>query len=580
MKSLWDRKRDIIGPAQPVAGPSKPTTTVGPSGHTSSVELPHEQPVIVPCSPRTSKENAPLPNAPSPAQISTESASSTMAIVQQTRVPSKEEFVPISDTHPLVLPQERNPHSLGLASRRSNMQPLPTPGSPFLPSNTDKGKQRDAGPPVTHAQRLLNRTQKRHRRKTVGGYDLPRVDLRTLSAVSASRISHSRGSSSASHLSHRRSFPVHSTPSTIPADLSGYLITPGPAIPPVPPTLITPVDLPLSASVGFRSLISRIAAAHGYSPDVVLEVYKRVESLEETEECVRGMRDASESWIEAALEKREREARRARRASNDRENDRESKESDDRDDEPPRGSRHRPSLQKALPERRLPNGLRVRHEPGLYELEHEPLPTKQATPKERASMGGGGSMSAIRRAGAVGRYKTNQAEDEVAGILVDSSEGDDDEAASAEEDEESSDDVKQAEEESIVEKLVSESPSEALQDRDDPEYNAENEPELAWDDAEQLDEDGRHHDFSLRECPRAIHIKRESLTPPLLYRPHGDSAQNGEEVLNGALPDVRRTRSISDEGITPLSGNGQTHRMLERLLGKHGMKKRVAQLLR
>lgn len=133
-------------------------------------------------------------------------------------------------------------------------------------------------------------------------------------------------------------------------------------------------------------------------------------------------------------------------------------------------------------------------------------------------------------------------------------------------------------------RLVSESPWEDLQDQDDPEYHTDNEPEPAPPDAEQLDGDDRHHEFSLRELPHA-RIKRESLPPPSLYKPHGDSAQNGEEVLNGAPSDVRLTRSVSptwnaDEGIIPLSGNGEVRQMLERQLGKQGMRKRVAQLLR
>jgi len=111
-----------------------------------------------------------------------------------------------------------------------------------------------------------------------------------------------------------------------------------------------------------------------------------------------------------------------------------------------------------------------------------------------------------------------------------------DEAASGEEDEES-------EEESVVEKLVSGSPLEDLQDQDDPECDAENEPELAPDDAEQLDEDDRHHDFSLRERPPAIRIKRESLIPPSLYGPHGDSAQ----VLNV----FRRTSAAHAQYLRP-----------------------------
>ncbi|KAG2085688.1 hypothetical protein BD769DRAFT_524898 [Suillus cothurnatus] len=156
-----------------------------------------------------------------------------------------------------------------------------------------------------------------------------------------------------------------------------------------------------------------------------------------------------------------------------------------------------------------------------------------------------------------------------------------DEAASGEEDEESNHDIKEAEEESVVEKLVSGSPLEGLQDQDDPECDAENEPELAPDDAEQLDEDDRHHNFSLQERPPAIRIERESLIPPSLYGPLGDSAQ----VLNSVSLDVCRTRSVSpswnaNEGITLLSSNGRMHQMLERRLGKHGMKKRVAQLLR
>jgi hypothetical protein len=91
---------------------------------------------------------------------------------------------------------------------------------------------------------------------------------------------------------------------------------------------------------------------------------------------------------------------------------------------------------------------------------------------------------------AAGCCRTSQAE--VVETAVNSSEGDDDEAASGEEDEESNDDIKDAEEESFVERLVSGFPLEDLQDQDGPEYDAENEPELAPDDAEQLDEDDRH----------------------------------------------------------------------------------------
>ncbi|KAG2126843.1 hypothetical protein DEU56DRAFT_959301 [Suillus clintonianus] len=173
IKSLWDRKRDNdTGPApsmvQPASKPSKLTTAA---------------PVVVPSSQPTSKENVLLSSAPSLAQISTGSASSTITTARQLRVPSKEEYAPTADANSIV-PQQENISAP--APRRSTMQPLFTPNSPFLTFNTDKGKgkekQRDVEPSVTHGQRLLNRTQKRHRRKTVGGYDLPRVVLRTLSA--------------------------------------------------------------------------------------------------------------------------------------------------------------------------------------------------------------------------------------------------------------------------------------------------------------------------------------------------------------------------------------------------------------
>ncbi|KAG1853808.1 hypothetical protein C8R48DRAFT_675750 [Suillus tomentosus] len=204
-------------------------------------------------------------------------------------------------------------------------------------------------------------------RETAGGYDLPRMDLRIL-PVSTYRILCSRASSSASHLPRRHSLTVHSTSSAIPANLSSYLIMSGSTTPSIPLTFIMPVNLRLSASVGFKSLLSGIATTHRYSPDVVLEVYKCVESLAETEKCVRGMLHVPEGWIEAALERREREAHRAMRASIDRENERENRKSDDSDNEPPHSSCHQPSSQQTVLERCLPNRLRVRHEPELSDI--------------------------------------------------------------------------------------------------------------------------------------------------------------------------------------------------------------------
>ncbi|KAG0691981.1 hypothetical protein DFH29DRAFT_609237 [Suillus ampliporus] len=573
VRSSWDGKRDnVTGPStsgvppttvQPAARPSKLTTAAVLSGLTSSAGRPHGQPVVVPSAPPRNDEKARLPIASSLAQISTGSTSSTMTVIQQTRVSST---APAADAESTVLPQQSNSRSAAPAPRRSTAQPLPTSNSTFLLSNKDKdkgkGKQRDAGSPVTHAKRLLTRIQKQHRRQTVGGYehdDFPGFDLlRHSSAASTSRIPRLRGSTSASHLPQRHTLSAYSTPSAVPANLSGYLATPSHAIPPVPHALITPADLSLSVSVGFDALISRIAAAHGYAPSVVYEVYNRVRNLEVTEEYVRGMREASEGWIEKALEQREREARRARRASSGRENGRESSESGDSDDEAPRDFRHGP-LQ-APPEQRTSNGPQVQRNPELYEFGYEPEPTTRAGLQNRASMGGGGSLSASRVPSVVRRYRTGKdgvAEDEAAevDVVVDTSEEDDDEAPSEEEDEETHGDVEQAEEESVVENLFPESPPEALQDQDAVvSHPAGNEPELASNDSEQLDQDGHHHEFSqARARYHATHVKRESLTPPLMYRPRQDpkqvSAQDGEEVLNGALSGVHRhTLSFSVSG--------------------------------
>ncbi|KAG1731177.1 uncharacterized protein EDB91DRAFT_1252242 [Suillus paluster] len=571
--SSRDRQRDnVTGPStsglppvpptvQPAAGPSRLTTAAVPSGLTSSAELPHGQPVAVPSAPPRSDENTRLLNAPSLAQIPTGSASSSTATIQQTRVP------------------------------------LPISNSPFLPSNKDKGKgkQRDAEPPVTHAQRLLTRIQKQHRRQTVGGYehDDPSIDLvRLRSATSTSRIPRSRGRTSASHIPHRHTFSAHSTPSTVPVNLPGYLVTPGPAIPPVPLALMTPADLSICASIGLDAALSHIAAAQGYTIEVVRNVYNRVGNLKDTEEYVKGMREASEGWIGNKLEQRDREARRARRVSSGRENGRESSESND-SDEAPRGF-HGSSLRQAPPEQPTPNGLQVQHDPRLYEVGYQPHPTTKAALHNRALMGGGGRLSASRKASAIRRYRRKKDEVAEVDVAVDTNEDDDGEVASGEEDEEANADVERAEEESVVEKLFPESPLKGLQDQDavesHPEQDAGNEPELASDDAEQLDLDDHHHEFSQAHARfHATHVKRESLTPPPMYRPHGDPehvpAQNGEDVLNGALSDVHSTRSVSlprdvDEGKTLLSGTWHMRQMLEKQWGKGSMRKRVTQLLR
>ncbi|KAJ8581642.1 hypothetical protein M405DRAFT_832108 [Rhizopogon salebrosus TDB-379] len=599
---------------QPAAGSSKLTTAV-PSGFTSTAKLPPE-PAVPARAPPTNEENTRLASASTLAQTSTGSKSSTVTTIQQTQVPSKGESAPATDVHPVVPLQERDSRSDAPAPRRSNIRPLPEPNSPFLPSSKDKGKgKRRAEPPLTHAQRLLTRTQRR--RQTVGGYeydDVPSIDLtRAPSAASTSRIPRSRGSISASisHLPHRYSLPVQSTPSAIPADLSGYLTTPGqsgPAILPVPPTLITPADVPLSASIGFSTLISRIAAAHGYAPSVVLEVYKRLRSLKEVEGFVRAMRNATEEWVGAEFERREREARKSGGAST-RQNSSESSGSgeDENSDDEPRGSRPGPSLQPAPLEHRTPNGLYVRYVRSPDVSEYEPPPTSRAAQWKRASMGEVGSLSGSWRASAVGRSRTKEdetaehnmeeVEDAIDGSEEDGDEDggddvDDDGTASVMEDEESQDDVERAEEESVAEELVPESLQDEGSVTSNLEQDADDEPAPDSDpDAELLGghqgHHSQHHEFSQAQARHhATHIKRESLTPPRLNGdPDHVPVLNGAGVTDDDLSSARRTRSVSRswnayEDRALLSANWEMLKMLEGQRGKGGMRQRVVQLLR
>ncbi|OAX32655.1 hypothetical protein K503DRAFT_870030 [Rhizopogon vinicolor AM-OR11-026] len=575
---------------QPAAGPSKLTTAAVPSGSTLTAELSPKPAIVAPRASPTSEEDARLTNASTLARISAASTSNSATTIQQTRVPSKAESTPATDVHPVA------------QARMSNIQPLPKPSSLFLPSSKSKdkgkGKRRDAESPLTHAQRLLTRTQKQRRRQTVGGYeydDIPSIDLRRApSSASTSQLPRSSGSTSASvsRLPHRYSLPVQSKPSVVPAELSGYLTTldlPGSAALPVPPAPITPADVPLATSVGFSTLISRIAAAHGFTPSVVLEVYKRVGSLKEAEKFVRGMRNVAEEWIGAKFEQREREARRAGKKSK-RQNDSESSEesSGESGDDAPRGSWHEGSLQPDPLEHRTPNGLHVRYVSD--ESDYEPPPTSRAALWKRASMGGGDSLSASWGRSAARHYRTN--EDEVAEgeDTADNDEGDDDGAASGEDDGESQDGVERAEEESVAEELIPEFPEDEDTVASNPEQDAEGEPKLASDhNAEHRNQDDytKHHEFSQADAQyHASHIKRESPTPSRLRGdPEHVPVQNRAEVLDGDSLDVRRTCSVSlpwtaDEDRAFLSEDWETLKMLERQRGKRGMTQRFVQLLR
>ncbi|OJA15598.1 hypothetical protein AZE42_12050 [Rhizopogon vesiculosus] len=316
-------------------------------------------------------------NASTLARISAASTSNLITTIQQTQVPSKAEFTPATDVHPVA------------PAHRSNIQLLLEPSSLFLPSNKGrdkgKGKCRDAKPLLTHAQCLLTCTQKQCWRQAVGGYkydNIPSIDLRrTPSSASTSQLPHSNGSMSASVscLLHRYSLPVQSTPLAVPAELSSYITTldlPGPAALPVPPVPIMPADIPLATSVGFSTLISCIAAAHGFMPSIVLEVYKCVGSLKEAEKFVRGMHNIAEEWIGAKFEQREQEAHGTGKISKW-QNDGES--SSESGDDASRDSCHEGSLQPDPLEHWMPNGLHIWYIPG--ESDYEPPPTSHRDPE-------------------------------------------------------------------------------------------------------------------------------------------------------------------------------------------------------
>lgn len=587
---------------QPTAGPSKLTSAAVPSGPTLTAKPPPEPAVVVSHALPTSEKNARLMSASMLARSSAGSTSSTMTAVQQTRVSSKGSSKAATD---VPLPERDSRLALPVL-RRSNIHLLPEPSPLSISSNQkkDKGKGKgyDAEPPLTHAQRLLARTRKQRRRQTVGGYeydDVPSINLtRAPSAASTSRIPRSSTPAPALRLPHRYSLPSKSAPSALPADLSGYLTSldqPGPAMLPVPPALITPADIPLFVSVGFNTLVSRIAAVHGYAPSVVLELYKHLGNLKEVDEFMKAMRNNSEEWAGAELERRKRETRRAGRISKGRKNnDSESSSSESSSEssversenggDAPSGSRHG-RLQPAPLEHRTPNGLHVRYVPPPDESDYEPPPTTRAAWWKRTSMGGGGSLSGSWGTSATGRYRTkeNEAaeykmeEDE---DTIGSSEGGDDGFAS-EEDEESEADFERAEEESVVDELFPESPD----PESDPEQDAENENKDGAD-SQQLNQDGyQHHEFSQAHAPcHHPYIKRESQTPPRL---HGDfiriPAHNGTGVLDDMSDDC--TRSVSrpwdaDEDRHLFSAHWDTLKMLEKQRETVGMTRRIVQLLR
>ncbi|KAF8842633.1 hypothetical protein BDN67DRAFT_1001525 [Paxillus ammoniavirescens] len=65
-----------------------------------------------------------------------------------------------------------------------------------------------------------------------------------------------------------------------------------------------PPDLPITASHGLASILAHMSANHGLALSVVHAVYTRVGSLRETDDILRGMREAAEGFGEAEIERR------------------------------------------------------------------------------------------------------------------------------------------------------------------------------------------------------------------------------------------------------------------------------------
>ncbi|KAF8548124.1 hypothetical protein OG21DRAFT_1516638 [Imleria badia] len=78
-----------------------------------------------------------------------------------------------------------------------------------------------------------------------------------------------------------------------------------------PPVSLTPhpPDVHLTASHGLASILAHMSANHGLALGVVEAVYKRVGSLKEADEVLKGMREAAEGFGEGEIERRGRMGR-------------------------------------------------------------------------------------------------------------------------------------------------------------------------------------------------------------------------------------------------------------------------------
>ena len=74
-------------------------------------------------------------------------------------------------------------------------------------------------------------------------------------------------------------------------------------------------DLSLTASHGLASILAHMSVNHGLALGVVEAVYKRMGSLKEADEVLRGMREAAEGFGEREIERRVEERKRERRES-------------------------------------------------------------------------------------------------------------------------------------------------------------------------------------------------------------------------------------------------------------------------
>ncbi|KAH7924675.1 hypothetical protein BV22DRAFT_1129647 [Leucogyrophana mollusca] len=178
------------------------------------------------------------------------------------------------------------------APRESTRSPFRVPALPASTSRPDKGKGRAKVPPITDSN---------HRRQTFGGYaDIPDIDL-------AAELLRSQSSQSLTSRRPRQSLPAYLTSpgsylaanasisSSANLSLSGL----------VSPSSIHPSDRDLSALVGFEALIKGISKNHGYTENIVLEVYNRVENLKEADEVLHKMKMAAADRGEIEIRKKQ-----------------------------------------------------------------------------------------------------------------------------------------------------------------------------------------------------------------------------------------------------------------------------------